>query len=255
MTKESFVLKMDRNNQKYLTTGIAETGKQAVVDDSNNRMYGPGVQMFELYMDKLSVKNNRLFQYPVKNFNPDSRVWYRNESIGKNTLANMMQKISKNAGLSTDYHCHSVASCSLTRLFCQGISPQRGVIGVVRRPASSTSVQYTHMAVMSTDLKEDTPSVVIDLPSVNPAVNTLQATGPVNCLQSTGHVNYLQATGPGPSSIQLVSAVTKYILKWILQAFFLVWLLTLEKSNFKIREAKNLLCPALGADYLTPGGA
>ena len=127
MTKDTFFLKNDTEGHRYVTSNTTEVTKnhqgghkQHQIDYSDQRMYGSAVEIFEFYLTKLNSKNERLFQIPLKSF-PCDGILYRNEAMGKNSLAQMMQTISKKAGLSQVYTCHSVRASTITTLFQEDI--------------------------------------------------------------------------------------------------------------------------------------
>ena len=166
MNKETFSIQTDVNGEKYVTTEVTEStknnpggSKQSEQDYSDQRMYGPGVEILEFYLEKLNGKINRLWQYPVKNFLASNLVWYRSEPLGKNYLATMMQKISKNAGLSKIYTCHCVRASTVTTLFRKGISAQK-IIGVTKHRSTASLGHY--IDGMSTAQKKECSSVLTE---------------------------------------------------------------------------------------------
>jgi hypothetical protein len=60
-----------------------------------------------------------LFQHPKHNFglqNVSDSAWFENKLLGKNSIGDLMVKISKAAGLSKVYTNHSIRSTSITLL-------------------------------------------------------------------------------------------------------------------------------------------
>ena len=60
-----------------------------------------------------------LFQHPKRNFGPQNvsdSAWFENKLLGKNSIGDLMVKISKAAGLSKVYTNHSIRSTSITLL-------------------------------------------------------------------------------------------------------------------------------------------
>ena len=90
------------------------------------RMHGPAVDIIKIYLSSLKLKCNRLFPNPVKSVTPDR--WFSAEPMGKNTLSNMMQRISQHAGLSQKYTCHCVRAPTITTLFQAGFPTQQTVL-------------------------------------------------------------------------------------------------------------------------------
>lgn len=93
-------------------------GDTADSDDKSPRMYEePGnercpVNSFEKYLAKLHPVNKWLWQKPREGFEEEDSVWFCNVPVGKNTLGNMMQKISQEANLSKMYTNHCIrATC------------------------------------------------------------------------------------------------------------------------------------------------
>lgn len=80
----------------------------------HSRMYAkPGdpncpVQSFEMYLKKLSPQSDAFFQHQLKY--PKATCWYAPQRLGKNTLSQMMARISAEAGLSTRYTNHSITA-------------------------------------------------------------------------------------------------------------------------------------------------
>ena len=66
------------------------------------------VQSIEKYISKLNPKCSAFFQRPKKKGDIEDPVWYNNQCIGVNTLANKMKVISKLANLSREYTNHSI---------------------------------------------------------------------------------------------------------------------------------------------------
>ena len=75
-------------------------------------------------VSKRHPSHTALFQTPMKSIKPENDVWYKNEPMGKNKLATLMQKVSKNAGLSRVYTAHSVRVSMITILFQGGVQPE-----------------------------------------------------------------------------------------------------------------------------------
>ena len=142
MTMDTFKIQVDSEGISFLTPAQTETTKnhqggykQSDVEYTDQRMYGPGVNIYQFYMSKRNPKCSRLFQTPLKNFqisdackSTDSTMvdlWYKNEAMGKCTLGTIMQRISKKSGLSQVYTCHSVRVSTITTLFQAGIPCQQ----------------------------------------------------------------------------------------------------------------------------------
>ena len=62
-------------------------------------------------------------------------------SIGKNTLSNMMQRISEKSNLSQTYTCHSVLASCITTLFLAGVSTEQ-IISITKHMNTSSLKHY-----------------------------------------------------------------------------------------------------------------
>ena len=110
MKKDTFSLASDGSGREFVYQKLDEADKNhkenATPDDTigEGRMYSTGsstcpVASFRKYIAKLHPDIKDLWQRPLENFR-SSATWYCKSPIGKNTLCNMMPKISKQAGLS-----------------------------------------------------------------------------------------------------------------------------------------------------------
>ena len=104
-------------------------------------MYGPGVELLKLYLPKLNEANERLFQTPKQHVSKNDSTWYRNEPMGKNTLGNLLQTISKDAKLSQVYTCHSVRATTVTTLHEAGVS-EHDIINVTKHKKTTSLSHY-----------------------------------------------------------------------------------------------------------------
>ena len=64
-------------------------------------------QSLELYLGKLSPKEDTFLQIPQKNISLHEAVWYYGV-IGKNTIANIMKQISQKVGLCSQFTNHCI---------------------------------------------------------------------------------------------------------------------------------------------------
>ena len=74
------------------------------------------VQSFLKYLSKLHKETTALWQRPLDSFCPEEETWYCKSPLGKNTLADMMSKISRQGQLSQRYTNHSIRSTAITKL-------------------------------------------------------------------------------------------------------------------------------------------
>ena len=92
--------------------------------DSDMRMYEHRgnsmcpVKSFEKYLSKLHPCIDVLWQRPILLPHETTQVWYGTAPIGKNTLAQWMAKISREAGLSKVYTNHCLRATGNKRLHC-----------------------------------------------------------------------------------------------------------------------------------------
>ena len=108
---------------------------------SDQRMYGKPVEIYKFYLSKMNKSCERLFQHPMKPWMLDGETWYRNEPVGKTYLGNIMQRISKKAGISQEYTCHSVRASTITTLFQGDISAQ-GICSITKHRIESSLKHY-----------------------------------------------------------------------------------------------------------------
>ena len=196
LTKNSFVVRLDENNDKYITTNKTETTKnmqggykQRDQDYSDNRVSGEAVEMFEFYLSKLHPELDRLFQYPLPAFTGNNQTWFSKHAIGKNTLANMMQRISKKANLSKNYTCHCVRASTITTLFRAGVSPQN-IMAITKHKNVSSLNHY--IGEMSNAQKKDCSNILsgsLRHPTFSTEVANLNAFRNLSCSTNTNASN------------------------------------------------------------------
>ena len=126
------------------------------LDYTEPHMYGPGVEIFQFYISKLNPENNRLFQHPLRAYSCDGH-WYKNEPMGKNMMCQMMQRISKKAGLSMIYTCHSVRASTITTLYHAGVSTQ-SIISITKHKNTSSLGHYIND--LSTNQKRECSDIL-----------------------------------------------------------------------------------------------
>ena len=163
MKKDFFTITEDAEGE-YVECGKTETAKniqgghrQTDQDYSETRMSGPAVEIFSFFLMKLHPDCERLFQYPINTFNILSKVWYSAKPVGKNTLGQMMPRISDKAGLSKRYTCHSVRASSITTLYHAGVSVDK-IIAITRH--KNTSSLKSYVSGMSTKQKQECSSIL-----------------------------------------------------------------------------------------------
>ena len=80
--------------------------KEARIYETENQ--NDGYKALKLYLEKINPNCSAFFQYSKENFSPEDDAWFEQRPLGVNTLANMMKKISKAAGLCRLYRNHSI---------------------------------------------------------------------------------------------------------------------------------------------------
>ena len=193
---DSFAVKTDDQNRQYITMLKTEQTKnhqgghkQSEQDYSDQRVYETSgkldpVTAYNLYMSKRHPECDAFFQTPRVKFNIQDH-WYRNEPIGKNTIATIMQKISKRANLSQVYTCHSVRATTVTILGRAGY--QNSNICKITKHTNEHSLNH-YFDDLSTDQKAETTNIL------SHALVRRQPTATITSAE--------QATGIVPSSEQ-----------------------------------------------------
>lgn len=166
MMKDTFEFGTDDEGHEYVAFSKTESTKnyqgghkQKDMDYSDQRMYGPGVSILKFYLSKTHPMNHRLFQHPLVSYKLLEDVWFRNEPIGKNTLSNMMQRISSKAGLSMQYTCHSVRASTISILYRAGI-PTQSIINITKHKNEASLSHY--ISGLSNAQKRECSSVLTD---------------------------------------------------------------------------------------------
>jgi len=138
LTKNLLEFKYDNQDNEYVTIKHTEQtknnqggSKQKDQDYTDVRMYGiPGSSMdpissLKLMLSKLHPDCEALFQTPLTKFSKAAECWYKNEPLGKNSIAQLMPKISKKAGLSQVYTAHCVRASTITSLHQAGVDAKQ----------------------------------------------------------------------------------------------------------------------------------
>ena len=138
LTKNSLEFEKDDQDKEYVTIKHTEQSKnyqggsqQKDQDYTDVRMYGiPGSPMdpinsLKFMLSKLHLECETLFQTAMINFGKSGTCWYKNEPLGKNTIAQLMPKISKKAGFSQIYTAHCVRASTITSLHQAGVDAKQ----------------------------------------------------------------------------------------------------------------------------------
>ena len=109
------------------TKNYQSSAKQSEQSYPDVRMYETStaldsVAALDFYLSKTHPDCKALFLTPnkaaTKNINfASTRLWYRNEPMGKNTISKMMERISIKAELSEPYTNHCIRASTVTSLF------------------------------------------------------------------------------------------------------------------------------------------
>ena len=84
------------------------------------------VTAFEFYLSKVRPECDALFQTPNKNYaRSPAEHWYKNEPLGKNAIAKIMERLLVKAELSQRYTNHCVRASAVTHLFQRGVDTKK----------------------------------------------------------------------------------------------------------------------------------
>ena len=115
-------------------------------------------------MLKLNPNCTFLWQRPKSNVPEEAAIWYDNMVVGKNTLGQLMQIISKEAQLSTFYTNHSIRATCITMLDECGYE-SRHIIGISKHKSESSLKHYS--SKLSEKKKRDISDSLCEM--VNPS--------------------------------------------------------------------------------------
>ena len=171
-----FKFNQDENDVEYVTMrdeldknhrGEDNSGQQA-------RMYATGmndcpVKHLKLYISKLNKSSPCFFQRPRM---APNLYWYDAVPIGKNTVGTMMQRISKETGLSKIYTNHCIRATVITSLDHAGIESRH--IQQISGHKSISSLQHYAQMVSNEQLRKisNTISLVGNSSSTATSVET-----------------------------------------------------------------------------------
>ncbi|XP_065927617.1 uncharacterized protein KIAA1958-like [Magallana gigas] len=154
MKKSDYVIRKDHDSRRYVACTTAKLTKNHRGlncnddDQDGGRMYEqPGnsncpVMSFEKYIAKLNADCDSLWQRPKTSIDDHSPVWYDNMVVGKNVLGSMMQRISKDAGLTCVYTNHCIRATCITMLDECGYE-SRHIIGISKHKSESSLKHYS----------------------------------------------------------------------------------------------------------------
>ena len=141
MVKEDIVFGKTANGLEYIALreratknhagGLRdnEDNSQAVMCEWPDNPERCPVRCIKKYLEKRNPNCPALWQkprnYSTGKFNESDAVWYSNVSLGKNTLENLLGRMSKKAGLSTHFTSHCIWATSVTILKAAGLENSR----------------------------------------------------------------------------------------------------------------------------------
>ena len=127
LSKTSYIVDTDGSGSTFIRKNGSEVTKNhrndiedsmgGVIYEENSNLCP--VASYTYYVGKLHPNCDVLFQRPKRNFghqNVSDSAWFENKLLGKNSLGDLMVKISKAAGLSKVYTNHSIRSTTITLL-------------------------------------------------------------------------------------------------------------------------------------------
>ena len=128
------------------------------------------VKAIKLLLSKLNPACDRLFQRAKLRVNAEDPTWFVAAPLGKNTLSEMMPRISEKAGLSQRYTNHSVRATAITRLSAAGVEA-RHIMAVSGHRSEQSLSSYS----APTSSQQAAMSSLLDNPSSSLQVATLPA--------------------------------------------------------------------------------
>ena len=101
------------------------------------------IKAFTLYFSRLHPDRNDVWQHRRKSgqAKESDDIWYETAPVGKNTLGNLMVKISEDCGLSRKYTNHCIRSTCITVLDEGGVET-RHIIGLSGHKSESSVKSY-----------------------------------------------------------------------------------------------------------------
>ena len=103
-------------NQPGGIDDVSSVEKEARLYSTSDDQLFDGLNCLKMFVQKLHLRCEALFQYPKRAVTQEDQVWYDNKPLGVNKLPGMMKEISKLASLSKIYTNHSVRAIAITLL-------------------------------------------------------------------------------------------------------------------------------------------
>lgn len=132
LKKSDIVFGLDSSHSEYVSLSRqclsknvkGSLNREEYVEKKAITMYGVPdepelcpITAVKFYLNKLDPNNDELFPKPLKKWSFDAEVWYCSKSVlGKNTLNELMKKISIEAKLSRAYTNHCIRATVVTEL-------------------------------------------------------------------------------------------------------------------------------------------
>ena len=83
------------------------------------------ISSLKLMLSKLHPDRGALFQTPLTKFSKVAECWCKNQPLGKNSIAQLIPKISRKYGLSQVYTAHCVRASAITSLHQAGANAKQ----------------------------------------------------------------------------------------------------------------------------------
>ena len=168
-----------------------EDNSQAIMCEWPDNPERCPVRCIKKYLQKRNPNCPALWQkprnYSTGKFNESDAVWFCNVPLGKNTLDNLLGRMSKKAGLSTHFTSHCIRATSVTILKAAGLQNSR--VRSVTGHKSDASIKSYHerptiqQQVQSSAIVSNFVAPVTVSQAVAPLTVTAQSRSPLRTLQ------------------------------------------------------------------------
>ena len=217
MKPDDFVLHTEaENNREFFTLRDMGTKNHSMDDEESQggRMYSiqgnprcPVVTQ-KKYLEKLNPRCQWMWQRPKKNVEEEDDVWYDNSPVGRDSLSNMMKKISIAAGCSKIYtnHCLRATTCTLLdHAGCKSrdimsVSGHKSETSIKHYVRTSEETKEEMSDIISATLNQPGPSTVTTMPGDRP-------TGPSTSVVATVPNTEVATEAEEPLSLSQVEKI------------------------------------------------
>jgi hypothetical protein len=193
MKPVDFVLNTDtNNNREYFTLRDMGTKNHSTDDEASQggRMYDVKgsprcpVATLKKYLDRIHPECPFMWQRPKAKVHENDTIWFDKSPIGRDSLSNMMKKISLASGCSKVYTNHCLRATTCTLLDHSGCA-SRDIMSVSGH-RSETSIKYY---VRTSDAKKEEMSDIISstLQARPSTVSYSETAGPSSVAVGVGH--------------------------------------------------------------------